>query len=227
MSDPDRVQRWFQPPVIVAALASVPVTLFEASTPDPRLHAIADSLNWLIWSVFVVEYLVMLSVSRHRLAYTRRAWLNLLVVVVSFPVFPHVLGYSRLALAGRLIPIIVRGVHTLSRLLNRRGFGYMCVTFGIVALFSSALFALFEGDSLTDGIWWTIVTLTTVGYGDVVPTTPEGRIVAGLLMIGGIGLVAFITAHVAALFVEDDEDREDIRARLERIEQLLEELRKK
>jgi voltage-gated potassium channel len=57
---------------------------------------------------------------------------------------------------------------------------------------------------MTDGFWWAIVTVTTVGYGDMFPLTPAGRAAATVLMLLGIGCVAFITAAVAAHFVEDD-----------------------
>jgi len=53
-----------------------------------------------------------------------------------------------------------------------------------------------------DGLWWAIVTLTTVGYGDAYPVTGPGRLVAGLVMLVGVGLVGTFTAKIAAVFVE-------------------------
>ena len=54
-----------------------------------------------------------------------------------------------------------------------------------------------------DGIWWALVTITTVGYGDITPLTTLGRIVAGLLMLLGLGLIATITAIVSAKFIQN------------------------
>ena len=68
------------------------------------------------------------------------------------------------------------------------------------------MFALFEGHSLVDGLWWTVVTLTTVGYGDVSPVTMGGRVTAAVFMLAGIGVVSFITANIAAFFVESDQE---------------------
>lgn len=56
--------------------------------------------------------------------------------------------------------------------------------------------------SIWEGLWWSIQTVTTVGYGDVVPSTVAGRIVAALVMIGGIGFITVTTAAIASAFVE-------------------------
>ena len=61
-----------------------------------------------------------------------------------------------------------------------------------------------EGSNIktfSDGLWWAVTTVTTVGYGDRFPTTPEGRILAVMLMLVGISLVGVITASVASWFV--------------------------
>ena len=56
--------------------------------------------------------------------------------------------------------------------------------------------------TLGDALWWTVTTITTVGYGDRYPATVEGRIVAGALMLGGIALLGVVTASIASWFVE-------------------------
>lgn len=81
--------------------------------------------------------------------------------------------------------------------------------------------------SYGDALWWAVVTVTTVGYGDRYPVTADGRGVAVVLMLVGIGLLGIVTANVAAFFVSeaDVSDRRRLDAleqRLERIERLLE-----
>lgn len=84
------------------------------------------------------------------------------------------------------------------------------------------------------GFWWAIQTVTTVGYGDVTPTHPAGRVIAGLVMVTGIGFLTVVTASVTALFIESvrhrsqreardsvDASLEDIAERLDRIEAAL------
>ncbi len=88
--------------------------------------------------------------------------------------------------------------------------------------------------SVWEGLWWSIQTVTTVGYGDIVPSSVAGRIVAALVMIGGIGFITVTTAAVASAFVEaarqrrltDDDDVEsDIAAMRREIATLTDEVR--
>jgi voltage-gated potassium channel len=59
--------------------------------------------------------------------------------------------------------------------------------------------------SVGEGIWWAIVTLATVGYGDVVPTTPWGRVVGSVVIVFGVTFLAFLTATVTSLFVSSEQ----------------------
>lgn len=73
------------------------------------------------------------------------------------------------------------------------------------------------------GVWWAVVTVTTVRYGDISPVTPVGRILGAVLMVVGIGLVATLAASIAAYFVGQDEggQLDEIVERLDRMEALL------
>ncbi|MFC1886492.1 potassium channel family protein [Thermodesulfobacteriota bacterium] len=74
----------------------------------------------------------------------------------------------------------------------------------LVVLIGSSTFVFFEKKiSFIDAVWWSVVTLTTVGYGDISPTTTGGRIVAIAVMLLGIGFLGVITASIASLFIEN------------------------
>ena len=74
-----------------------------------------------------------------------------------------------------------------------------------------------------DALWWAVVTVTTVGYGDKFPVTALGRGVAVVLMLVGIGLIGVLTATVASFFVSEkaDEEQAALNQRLDRIEAML------
>jgi voltage-gated potassium channel len=106
----------------------------------------------------------------------------------------------------------------------------------MVALTLAILAALLEWaidpgiGTFRDSLWWAVVTVTTVGYGDVVPTSSGGRIVGALLMLAGVSAIPITTSLVVSVFVSriqrkqhevDAQDRAEIVARLERIEQAL------
>jgi voltage-gated potassium channel len=87
--------------------------------------------------------------------------------------------------------------------------------------------------TIGSGLWWAVQTVTTVGYGDKVPTSLEGRLVAAIVMVTALGFVSVLTASISALFVEstrrrrsrrDDATLEHIADRLDQIERRLEEL---
>jgi voltage-gated potassium channel len=69
-----------------------------------------------------------------------------------------------------------------------------------------------------DGIWWAVVTVTTVGYGDVYPRSVGGRIVAMIVMLFGIGFLSVLTATIASRFVQTDTAADEMKATLARID---------
>ena len=73
----------------------------------------------------------------------------------------------------------------------------------VVILLGSVGFVYFEKEtSFPDALWWAVVTLTTVGYGDISPATTGGRIVGMAIMILGIGFLGILTATIASIFIE-------------------------
>lgn len=80
--------------------------------------------------------------------------------------------------------------------------------------------------TIEDGIWWALVTITTVGYGDIAPLTTLGRLVAGTLMFVGLGLIATVTAIVSAKFIANYVDHHTNDDVLEKLEELEDEIEK-
>lgn len=94
------------------------------------------------------------------------------------------------------------------------------------------LFYVSEPDvrNLGDGIWWALVTITTVGYGDITPVTTLGRVVASSLMLLGLGLIATITAIVSAKFIQnfvDHHTNDDVLEKLDEMQLELNDIKKK
>ena len=85
-----------------------------------------------------------------------------------------------------------------------------------------------EVKNLGDGIWWALVTITTVGYGDITPLTTVGRIVASSLMFLGLGLIATITAIVSAKFIQnfvDHHTNDDVLEKLDEMQLELDDIK--
>lgn len=233
-----RARRRFEVPVMAAALAVIPTLVVEATATRTWLVQAAALANWLIWGSFVAEFVVVTALADRRMAYARKAWLDLLVIFASFPLLGELLAYTRLLRLTRLVRVLrilrlagfavalARGLANFRKLLQKRGLGYVALALVILSVVMGGILTIFEGASLADGLWWSVVTLTTVGYGDIIPQTTGGRLSAAILMVGGIGVVSFITAAIASYLVdqEQDDDMQRIHERLDRIEVLLSDL---
>ena len=199
-----RVERATELPMLVLALAYVPVFVvgYLRDVP-PDVSGAARVVGALIVAAFAAELLVKLAVARERLAYLKENWLDVLIVAVPF------LRPLRILRVLRVLPFVARGAKGVRTILGRYNGMYIAFVGVLSVLMSAFLVLVFElgagGTIRTFGeaLWWAAQTVTTVGYGDVVPITTSGRVVAGLLMVLGITLFGVLTAGVAAYFVHD------------------------
>ena len=180
--------------------------LFSFSYPAFNEN-ISDSTNeylgivqWVCWLAFSMDLIYGIWKAENRREFLKRHPLEIASVLLPFlrPL--------------RLMRVISFGSLALQRVAIGRQFA-ITVKVAISALFISYIAAIqinisersIEGSNIktfSDGLWWAVTTVTTVGYGDRYPTTTEGRLLAVLLMITGISLVGVITASVAAWFVK-------------------------
>lgn len=213
----------------------IPALILEERATSESLRAAAAIVNWAVWVGFCADFLLQWSADPQWLR-RRRAWFDLVLIVITPPFFvPDALQGARSLRALRVLRLL-RAVGMLGIGLQaaQRAFGPR--KFHLVLLFTAAtllvgaagvfVFEAGENESITsfgDAVWWAIVTGTTVGYGDVSPVTTEGRIIAVLLMLTGIGFIGVFTATVASFFIEKEaeDSSADLAARLAAVEQKL------
>jgi voltage-gated potassium channel len=91
---------------------------------------------------------------------------------------------------------------------SRHVFGYLAgatAVLGFVVGFVMTLVDRTDFHTFGDGVWWAVVTLGTVGYGDIVPHTGWGRVLGSVVIVAGITFLSFLTATVTSLFVSADQ----------------------
>ena len=187
----------------VAFLFAFSYPAFNESISDSTSRYL-NLIQWVCWLAFAVDLIFGIWKSKNKKEYLKRHPLELAAVLLPFlrPL--------------RLMRVISFGSLALQKVAIGRQLG-ITVKVAVSAVFISYIAAIqitisertVEGSNIktfTDGLWWAVTTVTTVGYGDRYPTTTEGRFLAVLLMITGISLVGVITASVAAWFVKLSQD---------------------
>lgn len=188
----------------LTALAVVFLAAYAWSVLDtaisPRTTRLLDLVLWGTWAVFTADYLVRLTLARRRWRFIWRHLLDLLVIVL--PMF-------RQLRVLRLVTVLTSLNRQMRDDFRGRVGVYLAGATALVA-FAAAL-AVYDAErhspdasitSFGDAMWWTITTISTVGYGDRYPVTWQGRLVAASLMVAGIALLGTVTATIASWFVE-------------------------
>lgn len=138
----------------------------------------------------------------------------------------RLLRLARLLRLVRAFAGVYRALSSVPAVAQHRGMSLLLVAWAAVMVICSlALYAAEHGvnaavGSPLDALWWGVVTLTTVGYGDVFPITGEGRLAAAVLMLLGIGLFSAITAIVTSFLLSDGSGSRSPGDRLRELEQL-------
>lgn len=194
-----RIERYTELPLLVLAFAMIPLLvgpfLWDLS---PTEESVFTALDVFIWAVFAIDLVVKVVVAPHRLDYLKRHWLEVLIVVVPFF---RPLRLLRLFIFGTRAFVGVRRLVHIDFLL--------VYVLGLVMVAATVVATVEGGEGATihsfaDALWWSVVTITTVGYGDMVPVTPVGRGIGFLLMFGGIAFFGGLTANMASLLVRGE-----------------------
>jgi voltage-gated potassium channel len=198
---------------------------------DHSSRTLLNTAVWAIYALFGVDFVVRAALARRHARYVWRHLADLIIIALPM-----------------LRPLRILRLIMLMRMLNRRlaetlrGRVVIYGAFTAVLLIFCASLAVLQaerghrGANITgfgDALWWSIVTICTVGYGDRFPVTVEGRVVGAGLMISGVGLFGVVTASFAAWLVDQLRDEETdseqatqadlaaVREQLDRIERRL------
>jgi voltage-gated potassium channel len=195
----ERWERRSEIPLIVAAATFLVAYAVPVVLPDiPTVwRDVCAAVMAVVWVMFLVDYAARLLLSEDKLLFVRRNLLDL--AIIALPVLRPL----------RLIAVLSVLNRTSARTLRGKVSAYLATWTALLLLVGGLAVTEAEQNApdaniqgIGDGIWWAITTMTTVGYGDRFPVTVTGRLVAILLMMGGIALLGVVTAMIAAWLVE-------------------------
>ena len=216
-------------------IASVSIGTTEAV--GPAVRALAATVTGIVATAFLVEYAIRLWVApeipRMRGVSESRARLRwalslegLVDLVAVIPALAAASGGARLGAESASVFVLLwvmklathaPGVALIARVFRNERSPLIAALalFTIVLLSSATAIHLLEGDrqpeafgSIPSSLWWSMVTLSTTGYGDVVPQTPAGRVIGGVVMLCGISVLALLAGILATGFAEEVRRRE-------------------
>jgi voltage-gated potassium channel len=187
-------------PIVAAAL--LPLMLL----PGSQHNVLAAVVNIVAWLVFVLDFVV----HERKLTHYLSTWLgrfDLTVVILTAPWFlitgPTSAKFVLVVRLARVARIVMAGTGA-RRLFARIG---RVAVLALAVVFIGAALA-YRAEHPTnpgfatygDALWWAIVTLTTVGYGDIVPKTSAGRITGVIIMVTGVGILGVLAGSLASFF---------------------------
>jgi voltage-gated potassium channel len=225
-------ERWSNWPLMAASLLFLAAYAAPIINPElpPVVLEISRLMAWATWALFAADYVMRLALAWDRWRYALRHWLDLLIIALPL-----------------LRPLRLLRLVTLLRVVNSRatvglrGRLSVYVAGGACLLGFCGALAVLDAErsnadanitTFSDAIWWAVTTMTTVGYGDRYPTTSVGRLAAVGLMVGGIAVLAVVTATLASWLVEqvkvsEEEQTEDLRAEISELRTRLDRMAEK
>lgn len=217
----------------MAVLAVISITLIVLDyAKEIKITAMPyNAIDNGILIIFAIDYFSRLTLAKDKWEFFKNNIFDLLSIIPA----TGVSSFFRIARIGRLLRLLkvlrllrlVGLAGRLERLLEINGLLYYLYASLVVILVTSSLYCISEKVSFPTALWWSIVTSTTVGYGDISPTTLVGKLAAVINMLIGIGLVGMLTSSITGYFAKSSgDDIEELKQQNEQLKEKLNEIEK-
>lgn len=215
--------------LLIAIIASIILVMLESiKSFDEKFHAFLNVSEWVITILFSIEYIVRIITVKKPLKYIF-SFYGIIDFLSTIPKYISLIfgGIHALAALRALRLLRVFRILKLARYLgasnmlttalkaSRAKISVFLFAVLIVCIIFGTLMYLIEGESsgftsIPVSVYWCIVTLTTVGFGDIAPVTPIGQLIAAVIMILGYGIIAVPTGIVSAEYTSQSKPKNDI-----------------
>ncbi len=203
-------QKIYNITVCILAIISVSFAIIDFTKGLNKVEIWIDNF---IYFLFILDYLIRFIKAPKKIDFTKKNIFDLIAIIPfssAFRIF-RILKFSKLLRLTKLLrvgSVSARLLTKAKKFLNTNGFKYVLLLSVSAILIASFAMMYFENMTFQDSLWWSFVTATTVGYGDLSPSTNAGRVIASLLMIVGIGLIGYLTSSITSFFLNDEHKNE-------------------
>jgi voltage-gated potassium channel len=229
---------FFQVVILILSVIVLGALVLDTAFKLPaNITEILQTLDTIVCLVLLLDFGIRLYKAESKLGFLKWGWIDLVASIPNLPV----LRIGRLVRILRVIRLFraLRTTHKITTLLLKdklqTGFASIALTFFLLIMFSSIGILICEQQvpganikTADDAIWWSVTTITTVGYGDKYPVTPEGRYLAMGLMIAGVGFFGASSGLVASSFIGSKQkglaNDEEILSRLKKLDEKIDAL---
>ncbi len=192
---------------IIMSTLAVGAALIAFIDISQGLNEWQQLLDHVLWLIFSIDYIIRFRAAPKKSVFIKTNICDLVAIIPFYTIFrafrlQKVMKSLKFLKFPRIIAFLYRPLRKAKRFLNTNGFKYVVFVTVIMIGAGGVLIHFAEGMSYGDGLWWAFVTATTVGYGDISPTTLYGRIIATVLMLLGIGLIGTVTSTLTSYFLK-------------------------
>ena len=198
---------------IAICLLAVASVIFPIIDITKGLSSTLTIIDNIIYVIFILDYVIRFIFAKSKKTFVKSNILDLIAIIPFSSAFRafRVLKFTRILKMTKLVrlaSVSARLLKKVKKFLNTNGLKYVLCLVIVSIVISALAMTKIEKMPFVDALWWAFVTATTVGYGDLSPTTGLGRIVASILMLVGIGLIGSLTSSITSFFLDTKENNE-------------------
>ncbi|GFH43393.1 ion transporter [Lactococcus hodotermopsidis] len=214
--------------IIALAITSISLTILDFTGSISLKESPYLQIDWSILGIFAYDYIFRFTKAENKAKFFRQNLFDLLAIIP----FDSMLSFFRIARIFRITRMSkmfkfakflrVFGISgklgsRLKVFFNTNGFIYLLYTSFALIFTSSIIYSNFEKIPFAQAVWWSIVTTTTVGYGDISPVTSIGKITAIILMLLGISIIGMLSSTIVSFFNNEKDETAELKEEIKNL----------